>query len=257
MIDVVYVLGRGSRWEDNELRFSLRSVHKHLQNVGTVFVVGERPRFNHYVREPMAWERPFDGQRALFHVPFPDLHHNKERNIYEKVLHACSLRFVSSPFLFMNDDHFLLQDFDADTFPDFHKADLSVAAQAMPGYSSYRQTLEHTREVLVERGLPTANFDVHCPIRYDAERFRAVMPTYDWTHPRAFAVKSLYGNSVGLAGTLQRDGKFSFVPTDQRMLVEYVRDRPFFSVGDHAVNEHLADFLLGLYPDPSPWEVPT
>lgn len=260
MIDLVYVLNRGSRWEDNELRFSLRSVHKHLANVGQVFVVGDKPRFDHWVKDfPAFHAAHLDPTRAqvLHHVPYSDRHANKERNIYEKVLYACSMQMISSPFLFMNDDHFLLADFDADTFPDFHKADLSSAASQLPAYHLYRQTLERTRETLVDLGLPTVNFDSHCPIRYDAARFARVMPQYDWSHPRAFAVKSLYANSLRLAGVPERDGKFGFVPTDQAMLREYIKDRKYFSVGDHAVNQELATFLLALYPEPSPWEVPT
>lgn len=256
MRDIVIPLGRGSKWEDNELRFSLRSVHKHLANVGRVFVIGEKPRFDHYVREPEAYEHgALNGNKSLLHVPFPDLHPNKERSIYEKILHACSLNMIKSPFLFMNDDHFLLQDFDANYFPSFHKADLSVAAQALPEHSLYRKTYERTRQTLVDRGLPTQNFDTHCPILYDADLFRHAMPQYEWNHPLAYTIKSLYANTLKIEGVLERDGKFAFVPTDQQMLRDYVTGRKFFSIGDHAVNEELATFLLTLYPEPSPWEV--
>ena len=44
-IDVVYVLGTGSNWDNNEIRFSLRSLAKNLKGMGRVFVVGERPAF--------------------------------------------------------------------------------------------------------------------------------------------------------------------------------------------------------------------
>ena len=45
LVDLVYVLGKGSRWQDNELRFSLRSVSKNLSNVGQIFIVGQIPDF--------------------------------------------------------------------------------------------------------------------------------------------------------------------------------------------------------------------
>ena len=43
--DVVYPIGQGSSWKNNELRFSLRSIEKYGINVGKLFIVGELPDF--------------------------------------------------------------------------------------------------------------------------------------------------------------------------------------------------------------------
>ncbi len=240
MTDLIFPLNRQSSWSDNELRFSLRSIHKHLKNVGNIYVIGAKPQFSY-------------NEELLVHLPSQDESGNKEYNIYKKILSFCGIH--TGTFLFFNDDHFLLQDFDADTFPFFHKADLSVAAGALPEYNFYRQVLERTRQTLVDRNLPTLNFDSHCPILYDAERFMKVMPTYDWSNPLAFTIKSLYANTVGIEGVLERDGKFAFIPTNQQMLVDYTKDRKFFSSADHSINLDFATFLETLYPEKSPWEM--
>jgi len=39
-VDVVYPLSNGSHWDNNELRYSLRSLEKYALNLGRVFVVG-------------------------------------------------------------------------------------------------------------------------------------------------------------------------------------------------------------------------
>ena len=39
-IDIVYPLGRGSQWRDNELRYSLRSLEMYGVNVGKVYMIG-------------------------------------------------------------------------------------------------------------------------------------------------------------------------------------------------------------------------
>jgi len=44
-MDIVYVLGSGSEWDDNEIRFSLRSVEKYLTGVGNVYIIGKKPNF--------------------------------------------------------------------------------------------------------------------------------------------------------------------------------------------------------------------
>ena len=45
MIDVFYVLGSGSKWQNNEIRYSLRTLEKYGHNVGQVYIVGQRPSF--------------------------------------------------------------------------------------------------------------------------------------------------------------------------------------------------------------------
>ena len=40
-MDVVYILGKGSVWKDNEIRYSLRSIEKHLTGFDRVFIVGQ------------------------------------------------------------------------------------------------------------------------------------------------------------------------------------------------------------------------
>src|SRR5690349_20419873 len=103
-IDVVYPLGKGSRWKNNEIKYSLRSVEKHLQNYGKVFVIGEKPNFLANVN----------------HIPAEDKHPIPDSNIFEKLKTACETKEISDTFLFFNDDHYLLEDFDAEKFPYFY-----------------------------------------------------------------------------------------------------------------------------------------
>ena len=41
-LDVVYVLGTGSSWDNNEIRFSIRSVLKNLPGIGRIIIIGEK-----------------------------------------------------------------------------------------------------------------------------------------------------------------------------------------------------------------------
>ena len=41
-MDIVYIIGSGSKWQDNELRYSLRSIEKFGGNFGEVYIVGDR-----------------------------------------------------------------------------------------------------------------------------------------------------------------------------------------------------------------------
>ena len=44
-MDVVYILGTGSTSNDNEIRYSLRSIEKYLIGFNVVYIVGECPKF--------------------------------------------------------------------------------------------------------------------------------------------------------------------------------------------------------------------
>jgi len=96
-LDIVYVLGTGSNWSDNETRFSIRSIFKNLTDVGHIFIVGEKP----------------DGLVNFTHIDHPDEFPstNADGNIIRKVLRACLDPRVSEKFLFMNDDHIILRPF--------------------------------------------------------------------------------------------------------------------------------------------------
>ena len=92
-IDVVYPLGTGSRWNDNELRYSLRSLEKNFPDLGRVWIVGHRP----------AW------LTGVVHVAMDDVHrHNKDANLIDKILAACRAG-VSERFVRMSDDQVFLR----------------------------------------------------------------------------------------------------------------------------------------------------
>jgi len=44
-VDILYIVGTGSRWRNNELKYSLRSIAKNGYNINRIFIVGEIPNF--------------------------------------------------------------------------------------------------------------------------------------------------------------------------------------------------------------------
>ena len=44
-MDIVIPLGTGSRWQNNELRFALRSIEKYLTGYDKIFIIGECPSY--------------------------------------------------------------------------------------------------------------------------------------------------------------------------------------------------------------------
>ncbi len=238
MIDIVYPIGNGSRWDNNELRYSLRSVQKYLSNVGRVHIVGELPDFIH----------------AVNYIPFQDIHRWKETRIALKILKACQADYIGENFLFMNDDHFLLRPFDAEAFPYFMKETIATTAQNRRFNDAYRKSLVNSYMALTKNNFLTHNFDVHCPIIYNKKQFSAMMAMYDWDETNySFIIKSMYCNTFGIPGVPCSDLKINN-PLDHCQLTDIIRGREFFSIGDRAVNSDLLMLMENLYPEPSIYE---
>lgn len=180
-MDVLYVLGKGSKYNDAELRFSLRSMQKYLTGVDRVFLVGERPAFIKNVE----------------YLPFRDSYSIADINIYLKIKHACE-NGISDKFLFMNDDHFFLDYFDTEKFPNFAEGTIDEYLKRRGGALN-----DYTRRV--KRAAPGDSpfFDVHTPIVYEREKFLAMK--YDMVNGQT--IKSLYGYTYKLEPTPFKDLK--------------------------------------------------
>lgn len=94
-MDVVYILGNGSRAGNEEIKFSVRSLVKHMQDLGKIFVVGDVP-----VCLP-----------GVVHIEAPDDMEKFWQNAYLKTALACKDERISEEFLLMNDDFFAVKDF--------------------------------------------------------------------------------------------------------------------------------------------------
>lgn len=197
MVTVVYTLGTGSFYHDNELRFSLRSVEKHLSNVKNVVIIGRKPEW-------------FKGD----YIPFIEMDQIPDNNIFKKLLFACNSDKVSDNFLFMNDDHFLLDYFDASQFPNYYCGSLEGYVKRSRVHGNYFQRVRGVALKFPEGKF----FDVHTPIMYNKEKFLQLKEVYDYQI--GMVIKSLYGNTYALDGKEITDCKVTDAP---------IRKVPFIS----------------------------
>jgi hypothetical protein len=202
-MDIVYPLGKGSLYNNFELRMSLRSLEKHLANMGEVWIIGEKPEW----------------LQNVHHIHKHDINTVPDRNMMEKLKVACETPEISEEFLMVHDDHYLLADFDANTFPYFYSEDLKeyVAKRFDQGYG---QRAKNSLQHLTEKGLPTLHYDIHYPIRYNKQKFLEVIPTLPWATTRqGFIIKSVYSNSTGVIPTLEKDYKINSHPLHSNVKV--------------------------------------
>lgn len=102
-MDAVYVLGTGSQKNNEELRYSVRSLVAHCRDLGNVLVIG-------------VWPNTVPG---VMYIPAEDAEVKSWKNVYSKITRAAREDALTNDILVMNDDFFFTRDFKAEDWPYF------------------------------------------------------------------------------------------------------------------------------------------
>lgn len=155
-MDILYIIGEGcSKCNNNELRYSLRSIEQYGQNVGHIFVAGFCPDWL---------------SDKVTKIPCDDIYEDKadhgkrNANVLNKLLVAVdSTPELGDEFLVSFDDNFYIRETDFDNYPHYVRMlDGTVELpRHSPKESHYRHCLAETRLWLEKLGLPFINFAVH------------------------------------------------------------------------------------------------
>lgn len=234
-MDIVYILGSGSTWENNEIRFSLRSVEKNVKDLGNVFVVGEKPEW----------------LQNVVHIPCTDSFGIKWRNAYKKIGLVCENPALASEFLLMNDDFFILKPIVGSEYPYYYSCVLTQAGSIAK--ARFITTPEQVASHVSFRGKSVRNFSVHRPIRYNKEKFLA-MPKLDLTMT-GFSVRSFYANYYNVPGINCKDTNISpnmIISQIEKMTAERT-DISIFS--DTARRPVFQNWIRQQFPTPSRFEI--
>jgi len=231
-MDILYPLGMGSPWNDNELRYSLRAVEKHLTGWDRVFIIGRKPNWI---------------QNVEF-IEAKDDQGNKEKNIAWKIIKGCQTD-ISDRFLFMNDDHILCANTGVNV-PYYYSMTIQQMILRRNAGNVYRKAMQNTLDVY---GFEAKYFDIHVPIVYDKKIFPEIMESLDWSKDGGYVVKSCYGNAIGAEGEVLQDHKVN----TKRTIIEYeamTHGRFCFSFGDRTIGPTFRMFMEKLYPQKSKFE---
>lgn len=236
-MDVVYIVGTGSRWQNNELRFSLRSVDRFLKNYDRVFIVGHKPEFVTNVE----W------------IPCKDISEYAGVNIMYKLKLACKVRDISDSFVFFNDDYYLLKDRDTDDIGMGYSGTLQERLARINAETSYKPVLQNTIKILISEHRATRNFDIHTPNIYHKGSLLYTMGKYDWSIPYGYTLKSLYGNNFNNG---YEESEYNLKKnTSKEQFFEQLKDKPLFSSGSRVGSPETLTFFEELYPDKSRFEL--
>ena len=240
-IDVVYVLGKGSNWRDNELRFSLRALAKNLTGIRKVWIVGAKPDF----------------VKNVTYISYPDElgMNNADGNIIRKVLRICKEERLTENFLFINDDHLIMKPMIAAEIPPYRKMDMATLPNEYFQDNSWRGRLFRTKNMLIKKGYPALHFDCHIPIVINKALYPEVIAKFDYDKDIGYTMKSLYGNLIHPDGPeLKEEKGIVFKPYVLKDIIDRVRDRSFVAFNDDGLKIYMKQWLFLNFPKPSKYE---
>jgi hypothetical protein len=237
-IDIVYILGKGSRWNDNELRFSLRSIEKNFADAGKIFVVGECP----------GW------LTGITHIPAPDKYDNKILNAIVKYTVAASDPRIGKDFVLMNDDIFFIRKTQAHDIKFFSRGRLREMCDLHPSKGGYYyHSLRDTEKRLDVMGIPNAiDFEVHSPIIFNKEKLLSVMGMVGTA--KAYAMRSCYCNLTNKEPVTVTDFKAANIG---EFAMQGIRSgNRFLSINDALVmDEIFREWMLTQFPRKCRYEI--
>lgn len=215
--DIVYILGDGSKWYDNEIKYSIRSVEKNLKNYGRIFIVGK-------------WPRHIDSKKVTY-IEARDPGTHKLLNAIHKISIACHDKRLSQEFILMNDDFFVLKEVE-----EIKGLDMGTLEQAVENHKTkagyYYKATKETDEYLKAKGIEKPmSYELHYPMVLDKDKFLEVTEDL-YLNQKPLLFRSVYGNLCKIPTTYADDVKIyaleeiakveneEIVSTDNRVCLE-------------------------------------
>ena len=231
-VDVVFPLGKGSQWQNNELRYSIRSFVQNFTDLRHIVIIGQYPSF-------------LDG---VLHISVEDDYTvAKDERMLRKLLAACRDFWVTDPFIFALDDIFLLKPVGMKELTGWHFGD--IPAEPVSG-KPWESSCLRTRTYLEQNGLKYKNFDLaHSPQPMNKEKILKWVTGVD---PTGKTVSSLVLNSLKVKG---KDARPFHELIREQLNTEGITKRlagkTSFNVNDFALTTDMKRFLDTTFPDPT------
>ncbi len=252
MIDVYYpYFQREAKWE--ELRYSLRSLEKHLQAEFRVWIVGDLP----------GWIDP----TAVHFIPHKRCEGMQENTTYDAI--SKILLFISHPdtslyFIRMYDDIYLLQNADLVEIGQFRAMYDWKSLPEKHGTGTWWEQLRRTLRFVTRKGYHGWNTETHLPELFNKEKLKWAIDIYDALKNRLLTstlyFNTFYPNIEPLLFSKEYAIQFydnhdnQFYTSSEGNLQEKCKGKMYLNHNDKGLNENLKKFLMQRFPDKSRFE---
>jgi hypothetical protein len=211
-MQLVYIVGTGSTWHDNELRYSLRSAEQYCAHTH-VLVVGHKPQW----------------LRGVHHHQLMDPYPSGVQNVIHKLSAALHAGLLHERFMLMNDDMLFLRQVPVPPHT-YTRGTLADRVARMDANNSYRTLHVRCLATLRSMGIPQPlDYGTHTPMPMRASKLLEVLQRFGGTGS-AYPLRTCYGNlhrvpathiaDVKLHHTWTPPGNAPMVSTDDAVVHE-------------------------------------
>lgn len=237
-MDVLYVLGNGSKHNNEELRYSLRSLVRYCnRSLERVFLVGECPEW-------------LDTTKVIY-IPYKDTYAHKCHNILAKIEYAIEHSDLPDHFLWSADDIFHICVTDLNNYPYYHKNGAQVGLPDSYRGKPWWFVIQETQRLLKKYHYPLEDYGGgHCLHHVDVPLLRR-MPKIKadiMASACGAPIDIIMGNAIVKQyhpeTVVRYDVKLSSVK-DEDDFIRQVGGAECFSINDRAWDEFVGAWLQG------------
>lgn len=250
-MDVVYVIGTGSKWQNNELRYSLRSICKFAKNLGDVYIVGDQlPDFIEPSSVKFLQVKDAAQGRPQYNCAL------KIRYLFENT--------DVDRFLLSSDDHFFIRPVNFDQWPLHYKGkELPRDDTKGVGSARYTRAMAYTRRFMERHLLDLRFWEGHTNKLYTRAAWEYLTNGEigeDFFRTMEASPYGICVNSPMQAVIYQQEAVYGRVNVWQRKDVklhhlntpedwELLKNTESFSIYDSAISTGVAGLLQVLFPE--------
>lgn len=227
---------RNTKWNNNEIKYCIRSLEKNLLDLDKIFIIGFLPEF-------------LKESKDLIHINFDDPYkHNKDANIIRKVLKGI-ICGISKNFVRISDDQMILKPIYSKDIKPLYKFDLNE--YDFIKVNRWRNRLKNTYEILKKEGKTTFNYDSHIPVVYNKEKFESIFTKYNWFQEgEGYTINSIYFNNINCERIKLKGEKIGFETPE----IKKIENQIFLGYNDKGLTENLQQQIISLFPNKSKYE---
>lgn len=228
--DLVYVLK--DQENNEEFRYSLRSVEKHVENYGKLVTIGGKVR----------------GIKPDVEIPLRQIGGSKYDRVNMTLREICLSPKISTNFVLMNDDFFIMQDLDISKLKNYYRCSMAEYLQIIIDRcwaSEYTERLAKSALAMEALHLDTKCFELHIPMMFNKHKLLEIFGVFSGFN----GVRSLYGNYHKIKAIKSPDCKI-FTKSDN-----FIHDLPFLSTTDASFRDgEVGNYIRNQFPDKSRFE---
>ena len=186
--DLVYILKNTT--ENEEFRYSLRSVVKHAKNYGKIITIGGQ----------------VTGITTDINILLRQVGKTKYDRVNITLKEICLNPLISDNFILMNDDFFLMQDLDMSKLKTYYRCSMQEYLEILvrdKARSEYTGRLARAGMALEALNLPTKCYELHVPMLFNKHKLLEVFGVFTGFT----GTRSLYGNYHKIKATKIDDCK--------------------------------------------------